>query len=250
MINQEGRRLAWAELAGISPAGTYDDVFMAFAASNGWLGTFNDRMTQYLASIAVGRVRRIPAPSPSPDMAPLNVGVNSLVQTATGTALIINASAGIVANITSVSIKQLPPQPGPEAIINGTFATNITPWVNYFNGAVSWDAGRLKGVFGAPSPKGLYLGSFNVALLAGQTVIVKFDYQLAGVTGIVSRDLQCFFGGVIASTPITTNTQSGSVEQTLVLTSNVTNLYFTINNSVAEFTLWVDNVSLRTAPPP
>lgn len=59
MARQTGREKAWAELAGISMTG-YNDVFMQFAASNGWTGTFNDRMIKYLQSITLLTTSNLP----------------------------------------------------------------------------------------------------------------------------------------------------------------------------------------------
>jgi hypothetical protein len=47
MSNQEGRTLAWNELAGTTGLG-YNDAFIAFSDLRGWTGTFEDRMIQYL----------------------------------------------------------------------------------------------------------------------------------------------------------------------------------------------------------
>jgi hypothetical protein len=59
MSNQTGREQAWAELAGISMQG-YNQTFLIFAATNGWLGTFNDKMIQYLQSITASASNDLP----------------------------------------------------------------------------------------------------------------------------------------------------------------------------------------------
>ena len=51
MNNSSGRIQAWAELAGITPAG-YNETFMLFADSQGYAaGSFNERMVTYLRDI-------------------------------------------------------------------------------------------------------------------------------------------------------------------------------------------------------
>lgn len=59
MSSQTGREKAWAELAGIPQSG-YNDVFMRFSSANGWTGSFNDRMVQYLKSITGSSSNNLP----------------------------------------------------------------------------------------------------------------------------------------------------------------------------------------------
>lgn len=60
MSKQEGRRKAWAELAGVSENQPHNDVFMQFAAGLGYAGTFNDRMIRYLQDALPSAAKNLP----------------------------------------------------------------------------------------------------------------------------------------------------------------------------------------------
>lgn len=228
-MSADGRKQAWAELAGVSNTGTYNDTFMFFAATKGWTGTFNDRMIQYLRSILGA------APDFEISLPDLQLVVAQVLNHSTWEE--VGYDIGLLSG----------PTYGPEAINNGTFDTDIAGWVEFFTGTESWDAGRLKLLAGTGNPRGVYQGALNFTLTAGTQIEFSADYEVLGWD--ITRDLLFQLGGAngfnLALT-LSSSNESGHVQQAFTVGADSTTFTVTDNGGPGGYTLWLDNVSIRS----
>jgi hypothetical protein len=228
-MSAEGRRQAWAELAGIPITGTYNDTFMQFALSNGWLGAFPDRMIQYLRQITGNLSMNIP-------------DLQRIVAVALGHSTWEEVG---------YDIKTLSgPIYGANVIVNGDFPVNVNGWAVYINGTVVWEAGRLKFQSGVPGAQGVFQNPFITPAPSGANVLLEADWEVIGWNP--ADTLRVLAGpGADNGSGFThllnppTAAASGHISASFVMGATSNTLTFTPNNNFANFTLWLDNVSLR-----
>jgi hypothetical protein len=219
MTNQEGRRLAWIELGGAPEKSTYDDAFMIFAASKGWLGTFNDKMIQYLKSLAQSRAV---APDVLPDL-----------ERAVATSLGYSSWNEVGYDLKILSGPVL----GPNIIANGTFNANIVPWVQV-SGTVAWNVGGWMDV----NPSGGQGGNAqhpNFATIAGARYRFEFDVLATTPGGsIIYINSGAVLGEIIPAVG----------HYSYDVTTTAASSYIEFICSIGSTTLSIDNVSMRKYP--